>query len=136
VCNHSRTPDKYPVWPPDVMVNLIHWYARNFDPVLIERPVWWKVTIWWDVLFFGPFYVIGTYAFLFQKNWIRMPSILYSCVLITILTIILAEEMYGPSRSTNLPLVLLLNAPWVVVPLCLLARMLAQERPFGRKKSD
>ena len=52
---------EYPLWPPAFWVDIIHWYGRNFDPVLIARPVWWRLTIWIDSLFFGPFYVFGIY---------------------------------------------------------------------------
>lgn len=31
---------QYPIWPPRLMVDLIHWWGHNFDPVLIARPVW------------------------------------------------------------------------------------------------
>jgi hypothetical protein len=33
----------------------------------------WKAMIWADVIFFGPFYVIATYAFIAGKEWIRVP---------------------------------------------------------------
>ena len=36
---------EYPVWPPAPGVDLVHWWGRNFDPVLMARPVWWKMTI-------------------------------------------------------------------------------------------
>jgi hypothetical protein len=52
----------YPVWPPRVAVDVIHWYGRTFDPVLIARPVWWKMTIVIDDVLFGPFYVAAIYA--------------------------------------------------------------------------
>ena len=42
---------EYPLWPPAFFVDIIHWYGRNFDPVLIARPVWWRMTIWIDSLF-------------------------------------------------------------------------------------
>ena len=44
----------YPVWPPQWLVDLVHWYGKNFDPVLMARPAWWRATIWIDSLFFGP----------------------------------------------------------------------------------
>jgi NAD(P)-dependent dehydrogenase (short-subunit alcohol dehydrogenase family) len=37
---------QYPFWPPSKMVDLVHWYGRNFDPVLMARPAWWRATIW------------------------------------------------------------------------------------------
>ncbi|CAE7255533.1 Tmem97 [Symbiodinium natans] len=127
---------QYPFWPPPIMVDLIHWYGKNYDPLLMARPTWWKVTIWWDVLFFGPFYVLAFYAFLFRKRWIRFPSICYSCVLLTIVSVILAEETFGPHAAPQRSLVLLLNAPWVVEPACLLVRMLLEEKPFGEAKES
>ena len=42
----------YPLWPPAPMVDLIHSYGRTFDPLLMARPVWWKMTILLDSVFF------------------------------------------------------------------------------------
>src|SRR5918911_507178 len=53
----------YPRWPPPPAVDLIHWWGRTFDPLLLARPAWWKVTIWIDSLFFGPFYLLAIYAY-------------------------------------------------------------------------
>ena len=59
---------EYPLWPPAFCVDIIHWYGRNFDPVLIARPAWWRMTIWIDALFFGPFYITAIYAWTKGKN--------------------------------------------------------------------
>jgi EXPERA (EXPanded EBP superfamily) len=48
-------------WCP--LVDLIHWYGRTFDPLIIARPAWWKATIGIDALFFGPFYLFAIYAY-------------------------------------------------------------------------
>ena len=32
----------YPVWPPKWLIDLVHWYGKNFDPVLMARPAWWR----------------------------------------------------------------------------------------------
>ena len=121
---------EYPLWPLPFMVDIIHWYGNNFDPVLIARPAWWRMTIWIDSLFFGPFYIFGIYAFTKGKNWIRIPSIIWASVLITNVTIILGEEFMG-SHPTPTPLfVLALNAPWVLVPAYTIKRMWNTETPF------
>ena len=44
---------KYPLWPPAWVIDLTHWWGRNFDPVLIARPAWWKMTIWMILSFSG-----------------------------------------------------------------------------------
>ena len=85
----------YPVWPLPFMVDIVHWWGNNFDPVLIARPAWWRATIWIDSLFFGPFYIFAIYAFIKGREWIRLPAIIYSSVLVTNVVIILFEEMRG-----------------------------------------
>lgn len=113
---------EYPFWPPPVFVDLVHWWGRNFDPVLIARPVWWKVTIWWDSLLFGPFYAFAVYAYIRGRNWIRIPSIIWASVMLSGVAVILAEELFGNYATPNRPIVLLANAPWVVIPLYILIR--------------
>jgi hypothetical protein len=99
----------YPAWPPPFMVDIIHSYGRTFDPLLIARPAWWKMTILIDVLFFGPF---------------------YSAVLITNVAIILGEEFYGSTPAPQPLVVLLLNAPWFLMPLFIIYRMGRSLHPF------
>ena len=94
---------EYPLWPPAFFVDIIHWYGRNFDPVLIARPVWWRMTIWIDSLFFGPFYVFAIYAWTKGKNWIRIPSVIWASVMMTNVTIILGEEFMGPHLTSLAP---------------------------------
>ena len=120
----------YPIWPPRFMVDTVHQYARTFDPLVLARPTWWKMTIWIDVLCFGPFYAVGIYAFFRGREWIRLPSIIYSSVMITVVTIILGEELAGPHAAPHPVVVLLLNAPWILVPLYIILRMWRAEHPF------
>ena len=121
----------YPLWPPPPLIDLVHWWGRTFDPLLLARPVWWKVTIWIDALFFGPFYAVALYAYTRGRAWIRLPSIVYASVLLTIVLVILAEEMWGPHRSPRLAVVLLANAPWLLCPCYLLVRMTTRPQPFA-----
>ena len=68
---------QFPVWPPKWLIDLVHWYGKNFDPLLMARPALWRATIWIDSLFFGPFYAIAIYAFIKGKNWIRFGSLMW-----------------------------------------------------------
>jgi hypothetical protein len=120
----------YPLWPPPVMVDLVHWWGRTFDPVLLARPVWWKMTIWIDALFFGPFYVLAIYAFVRQREWIRIPGIIYASVMLTNVTIILGEEAFGAYRTPQFGVVLLANLAWVLVPLFIIYRLGRSPHPF------
>jgi hypothetical protein len=120
----------YPLWPPAAAVDLIHWYGNNFDPVLIARPAWWRMTIWIDSLLFGPFYVFAIYAWTKGKNWIRIPSIIWASVMMTNVTIILGEELMGLHATPGPLLVLALNAPWFLFPIYVIKRMYSTETPF------
>lgn len=126
----------YPLWPPAPAVDAIHWWGNTFDPLLMARPVWWKMTIWIDNLFFGPFYVVAIYAYVKGKDWIRMPSVIYASILLTNVIIILGEEYAGQNASPNFPLVLLANLPWLVFPFIIIGRMWRAERPFTRAVTD
>ncbi len=119
-----------PLWPPASMLRLIHWYGSSFDPLLMARPVWWKMTIWIDSLIYGPFYAVAIYAFIKGRDWIRTPAIFYSGMMFTGVIVILGEELAGPHATPHLPLVLGLNLPWLLVPLLLTAR-LWKEHPFS-----
>ncbi len=123
----------YPVWPLPCMVDLVHWWGKNFDPVLMARPVWWKATIWIDSIFFGPFYTAGLYAFIKGKEWIRIPCFVYSGLMFANVTIILSEEIWGPHATPALGLVLLANAPWLLFPIFITWRMGKDEHPFTRE---
>jgi emopamil binding protein len=121
-----------PIWPPASMVSLIHWYGSSFDPLLMARPPWWKMTIWIDSLLYGPFYAFAIFAFIKGRDWIRIPAIFYSGMMFTGVIVILGEEFAGPSATPHLPLVLGLNLPWLLVPLLLTARVW-KEHPFAGK---
>jgi EXPERA (EXPanded EBP superfamily) len=119
-----------PVWPPESMVKLVHWYGSSFDPLLMARPQWWKMTIWIDVLFYGPFYALGIFAFIKGKDWIRIPAFFYSGMMFMGVSIILGEEIAGPYATSHLPLVIGLNLPWLLTPIFLTLR-LRKEHPFA-----
>ncbi len=127
---------QYPVWPPARLVDLVHWWGRTFDPVLLARPVWWKATIWIDSLLFGPFYVAAIYAYSKGRSWIRIPSLLWAAVMMTNVTIIMSEEIFGPHASPRLAVVALANAPWFLVPIAVIARMARSESPFSAPCAD
>ncbi len=120
----------YPFWPPPGAVDMVHRYGQAFDPLLLARPPWWKATIWIDALLFGPFYLAAIYAYVTGKEWIRVPSIIYSSMLITNVLIILSEEIYGSHATPHLPVVLLLNFPWLAFPIGIIYRMWRYPHPF------
>ena len=120
----------YPLWPPAPLVDLIHWWGHTYDPLLIARPVWWKMTIWIDALGFGPFYAVAIYAYLTGRDWIRLPSVIWASVMLTNVAIILSEEFSGPHATPHPVIVLLANLPWLLMPVAVIARMARRAHPF------
>jgi hypothetical protein len=122
----------YPLWPPAAVIDQVHWWGRNFDPLQHARPVWWKATIWIDALLFGPFYAVALYAFAKGRDFIRLPGVLWAAVMMTNVTIIMSEEIWGPHASPRLFIVALANAPWFLFPIGAIIR-LWREHPFSRR---
>ena len=128
-----RDPDNftYPIWPPAYMIDFLHWYFANYDPLLYERPVWYTTIVVIDQVVYGPFYIAALYAFWKGKEWIRNWSIIWASVMLATVTVILGEEIAGPYASDHLPLVFATNAGWLIVPIWVLIRMW-REHPFTR----
>jgi hypothetical protein len=126
---------EYPVWPPRPLVDLVHWYGGNYDPLLMARPPFWRMTIWIDVIFFGPFYLAAIYAFGRGRDWIRLPALIWSGTMMANVLIILMEERYGVTPAPNFGLVLALNVPWLLMPFAMMWRM-RSDHPFMRPESD
>jgi hypothetical protein len=122
----------YPLWPPPFMVDAVHWWGNNFDPLLMARPVFFKVTIWLDNLLYGPFYLVAIYAYWKGKEWIRLPSIIYAVSMISGVIMILSEEAFGQYKTPELGLVVAANISWIIFPLIILFRMGLQAHPFRR----
>lgn len=118
----------YPAWPPPAMVDLVHSFGNSGDPLLLARPPFWQMTIWIDVLFFGPFYFFAIYAFIRGRNWIRVPALVWSGMMLSNVLIILMEERYGVHASPNFTKVLLANLAWLLMPLLMIWRM--RREPF------
>jgi EXPERA (EXPanded EBP superfamily) len=127
---------QYPAWPPAPLVDLVHWWGSNFDPPQMARPAWWRATIWIDVLLFGPFYAVAIYAYAKGREWIRLPSIVWGSVLMTVVFIICFEEMLGAHATPRPGVVLSANAAWFLVPLAVIVRMMREEHPFTRPAAD
>lgn len=119
----------YPLWPPPVLVDLIHWYGRTYDPLLLARPPFWQMTMWIDVLYFGPFYLAAIYAFIRARNWIRVPALIWSGLMLANVLIILMEERYGQYPPPDFGTVVLFNLAWLLAPLAMIWRM--RREPFA-----
>jgi hypothetical protein len=121
----------YPVWPPGPAIDLVHWWGHHYDPLLMARPPFWQMTIWIDVVFFGPFYFLAVYAFVRGRNWIKVPALVWSGTMLANVLIILMDERYGVTPAPNFGLVVAANLAWLLTPFLMMWRM-RREQPFSR----
>ena len=124
---------RYPLWPPHALVDLVHWWGRNFDPALMAREPWWRATIWLDVLGFGPFYVFAIWAFVKGRQSVRVPAFVWAGVMFANVTIILFEELCGAHRTPRPAVVVAANLPWLLMPWLVVARLSLRAHPFSRE---
>lgn len=120
-----------PPWPPAPLLALVHWWERSYDPLLLARPAWYRATIWLDVLAFGPFYAAAIYAFVRERDWIRIPSVVWASMLFTNVFIILFDELKGIHATPAPAVVVGANAPWLLVPLVVVWRVTRSPRVFA-----
>ena len=120
----------YPIWPPRFAIDAIHWWSRSFDPVVWHRAPWYRATVWIDALLFGPFYLFAIYAFVKGRSWIRLPAMVWAGMMIANVTIILFEELAGPTPTPAPAIVVMANLPWLLVPFSVVWR-LRKEDPFA-----
>lgn len=118
-----------PLWPPRAIVNLVHSYGQRYDPLLMARPAFWRMGIWIDVLWNGPFYLAAIYAIVRGRDWVRGPALIWSGSMSAVVLINLAEEYSGSHRSPDFGVVLALNLPWLLLPIWTIIRM-AREHPL------
>ena len=111
-------------------MDLFHWYGNTFDPLLMARPPFWQMTIWIDVVLFGPFYFFALYAFVRGRNWIRVPALVWSGLMLANVSIILMDERFGVTPAPNFGLVVLFNLSWLVFPILMIVRM-RRDLPFA-----
>jgi hypothetical protein len=110
------------------------WYAETFDPLLLDRLLSIRVMFGIDAFVFGTFYLVLVYAFVRRRNWIRLPALLYgSAMVYSVLVYNLMEAFSERAPETNLPMVLLIGAPYTIIPLLLIHRMWKPD-PFGREE--
>ena len=119
----------YPAWPPPAIVDLVHSYGHHYDPLLLARPAFWRMTIWIDVIWNGPFYLAAIYAIARGREWIRVPALVWTGSMTAVVLVILAEEYSGMHRAPHFWVVLLLNLPWLALPVLTVIRM-ARAHPF------
>jgi hypothetical protein len=116
----------------DVFGRSWYWYARSFDPVFLDPPLWLRIMCTIDGYVFGAFYPVFIYAFVKGRNWVRIPALLYGAAIVYSTLVYFGWEFLDASNraAANLPAVVLVNVPYTIVPLLLMWRVRSPQ-PFG-----
>jgi hypothetical protein len=120
---------------PESFQSLATWYVNTYnDQLILHKPVWLKSFIWAELLFQTPFFFVATYALIYKKNWIRIPSIIYGAHVATTVWAIIAEFIVSTKISDKEKAVLFgFYAPYFIVPALLMWYMAVTPVPFGNK---
>lgn len=109
----------------DIFGRSWYWYARSFDPIFLDTPIWLRIMCGIDAYVFGPFYLILVYALVRGRNWIRVPALLYGAAIVYSTAVYFGYEFldHANRAQANLWAVFLVNIPYTVVPLLLMWRV-------------
>jgi hypothetical protein len=97
-----------------------YFYARKWDPLFLDRPVYMRVMTGIDEWIYGPMYLVLIYAILRRRPWIRSPALLYCGAIIYSTLVYFFIEFLSEGHRANLLMVTVVNAPYTIIP-CLLA---------------
>jgi hypothetical protein len=117
----------------DIFGRSWYWYARSFDPVFLDPPLWLRIMCTIDAYVFGASYLIFIYAFVKGRNWVRIPALLYGSAIVYSTIVYFGWEFLDAENraQANLLAVFVVNIPYTVVPLLLMWRVRKRES-FGR----
>jgi hypothetical protein len=97
-----------------------YFYARSWDPLFLDQPVYMRVMTGIDEWVYGPMYLVLTYAFLRRREWIRQPALLYCGAIVYSTLVYFLTEFASEGHRADLAMVTAVNIPYAIIP-CLLA---------------
>ena len=126
----SKIPCSF-LWITEDISKGIYEHAKENDLIMYNQPIWYMVTIWFGLIFWTPFHILATYAFIMKKNWIRIPCTAYSSVMFLIMIQGISEQIWGIYPTSCINCVLRDNFIWLITPIILIIRM--KNQPFKIK---
>lgn len=111
------------IWPPAPILRAYAWWCETVDPLLAHNPLWYSTMAAFSPFLYCPFYVVAIYAFLTEKEWIRIPALMWGYGLILSMIVVVREELYGQYPAKDIPLFLLAYGAYAVMPVVVMARV-------------
>lgn len=119
----------------DVFGRSWYWYARSFDPIFLDPPLWLRIMCAIDGWVFGPCYLVFIFALVKARNWVRIPALLYGAAIVYSTVVYFGWEFLDEANRAQADLlaVFVVNVPYTVVPLLLMWRV-RHAQPFGSEE--
>ena len=121
-------------WPPPVMRRAFMWWCEHADPLLRHNPLWYQCVCALSPLFYAPFYALAIYAFVYECDWIRPLSLMWSGSILVTMLPVWWEALVLPDLASPRPLSFMAAyGAFAAVPVLLAARV--ARLPFNKVRS-
>ncbi|XP_057979233.1 uncharacterized protein LOC131165430 [Malania oleifera] len=88
---------------PDFLIDLKHWYSREYGDYLVaEKPDFFVGLVWLELLLQWPLSLANLYALLAGKSWFRTTCLIHGVSVFTAMVAILAELSGSRKASEKL----------------------------------
>ena len=81
-----------------------------------------------------PYYFVAIYAFIAEKDWIRIPTLMWGYGLLLTMVVVLREELFGAYPTKDVKLFLMGYGPYALMPIIIMARV-ARYPVFSKAQS-
>ena len=102
-------------------------YCR-WDPIFLDTPPWLRLMCAIDGFVFGPFYLVLIWALVREREWIRLPALLYVAAIVYSTLVYFGYEFWVEAERANMLMVILVNVPYTIMPIILGVRMWPSRR--------
>jgi hypothetical protein len=62
------------MWPPEWIIKIFLKWCEEVDPLLRANPLWYRTLAHISPVVYAPFYVLAIYAFINEREWIKIPG--------------------------------------------------------------
>eukprot|EP00731_Ephydatia_muelleri_P023157 Em0015g740a len=90
---------------------------------------------WLSPFVYSPFYCFAIYAFLYEKEWIRVPALMWSWGLLICMAVVTREELYGLHPTKNVQVFIAAYGAYALMPIVVMLRV-ANAPLFGKTKQN
>ena len=114
-------------------------YAKTFDPIFLNLPLWLRIVCSLDTILFGPFYAVSVYAFWTKQQearWYELIALPVSGALLYSTVVYFAYEVIAEAGRASLLWVFVINLPWTLAPILLFARLGLSQRSCRSTVTD